>query len=98
MAFRGLQWLSGRVLDSRPRGRRFGPHRGHCVVSFSKSINPSLVQCTGSTQEDLSLFITYYFAFLVTGRLASGSEFKVYYSYWTKFFSDIISLLGCNSD
>ena len=22
----GAQWLSGRVLDSRPRGRRFEPH------------------------------------------------------------------------
>ena len=26
------QGLSGRVLDSRPRGRRFEPHRRHCVV------------------------------------------------------------------
>ena len=24
--------LSGRVLDSRPRGRGFKPHRRHCVV------------------------------------------------------------------
>ena len=39
----GAQWLSGRVLDSRPRGRGFEPHRRHCVVSLSKSINPSLV-------------------------------------------------------
>ena len=39
----GAQWLSGRVLDSRPRGRGFEPHRGHCVVSLSKNINPSLV-------------------------------------------------------
>ena len=30
--FLGAQWLSGRVLDSRPRGRRFEPHRCHCVV------------------------------------------------------------------
>ena len=37
------QWLSGRVLDSRPRGRGFQPHRHHCVVSLSKNINPSLV-------------------------------------------------------
>ena len=37
------QWLSGRVLDSRPRGRGFEPHRHHCVVSLSKNINPSLV-------------------------------------------------------
>ena len=28
----GAQWLSGRVLDSRPRDRRFEPHRRHCVV------------------------------------------------------------------
>ena len=34
---------SGRVLDSRPRGRGFEPHRRHCVVSLSKNINPSLV-------------------------------------------------------
>ena len=27
----GAQWLSGRVLDSRPRGRGFEPHRRHCV-------------------------------------------------------------------
>ena len=28
----GAQWLSDRVLDSRPRGRGFEPHRRHCVV------------------------------------------------------------------
>ena len=28
----GAQWLSGRVLDSRPRGRGFEPHRRHFVV------------------------------------------------------------------
>ena len=39
----GAQWLSGRVLDSRPKGRRFEPHRRHCVVSLSKNSNPSLV-------------------------------------------------------
>ena len=39
----GAQWLSGRVLDSRPRGCEFEPHRRHCVVSLSKNINPSLV-------------------------------------------------------
>ena len=38
----GAQRLSGRVLDSRPKGRRFEPHRRHCVVSLSKNINPSL--------------------------------------------------------
>ena len=30
--FVGAQWLSGRVLDSRPRDRGFEPHRRHCVV------------------------------------------------------------------
>ena len=40
---RGVQWLSGRVLNSRLKGRGFEPHRRHCVVSLSKNINPSLV-------------------------------------------------------
>ena len=33
----GAQWLSGRVLDSRRRGRRFMLHRRHCVVSLIKT-------------------------------------------------------------
>ena len=33
----GAQWLSGRVLDSRPKGRGFEPHGRHCVVSLSKT-------------------------------------------------------------
>ena len=41
--FVGAQWLSGRVLDLRQRGRGFEPHWRHCVVSLSKNINPSLV-------------------------------------------------------
>ena len=28
----GAQWLSSRVLDSRPKDRGFEPHRCHCVV------------------------------------------------------------------
>ena len=28
----GAQWLSGRVLDWKPKGRGFEPHRRHCVV------------------------------------------------------------------
>ena len=28
----GAQWLSGRVLNSRLKGRGFEPHRRHCVV------------------------------------------------------------------
>ena len=38
-----MQWLSGRLLDLRPKGRGFVPHRRHCVVSLSKNINFSLV-------------------------------------------------------
>ena len=38
-----MQLLSGRVIDSRLRGRGCKPHRRHCVVSLSKNINPSLV-------------------------------------------------------
>ena len=34
---KGVQWLSGRVLDSRPRGHGFEPHQCHCVVSLSKT-------------------------------------------------------------
>ena len=30
--YQGAQWLSGRVLDSRPRGHGFEPHRCHCLV------------------------------------------------------------------
>ena len=33
----GGQWLSGRVFDSRPKGRGFEHHRRHCVVSLSKA-------------------------------------------------------------
>ena len=33
----GAQWLSGRMLDLRLRGRGFEPHRHHCVVSLSKT-------------------------------------------------------------
>ena len=28
----GAEWLSGRVLESRPKGRGFEPHRRHCIV------------------------------------------------------------------
>ena len=47
----GAQWLSGRVLDLRPRGRGFEPRRRQCVVSLSKT-HLSLLS-TGSTQEDV---------------------------------------------
>ena len=32
LVLKGAQWLSGRVLDSRPRGCGFEPHWRHCVV------------------------------------------------------------------
>ena len=32
----GAQWLGGRVLDSRPRGRGFEPHRRRCVVAIEQ--------------------------------------------------------------
>ena len=34
----GVQWLSGRVLDSRPRGCGFKPHQRHCVVVLEQDI------------------------------------------------------------
>ena len=40
---KGAQSLSGRVLDSRPRGRGFEPHRRHCVVVLKRHIYPSYV-------------------------------------------------------
>ena len=33
----GAQWLSGRVLDSRPRSRGFEPHRHHCIVVLEQA-------------------------------------------------------------
>ena len=34
----GAQWLSGRVLDTRPKGRGLEPHRRHCVVVLEQDI------------------------------------------------------------
>ena len=48
----GAQWLSGRVFESRQRGRGFESHRRHCIMCLSKT-NVSLLS-TGSTQEDIS--------------------------------------------
>ena len=48
----GAQCFSGRVLDSRPRGRGIEPHWRHCVVSLSKT--RLSLHSTGSTQEDPS--------------------------------------------
>ena len=40
---KGAQWLSGRVLDSWPRGRRFEPHRRLHCGPWAWHIYPSLV-------------------------------------------------------
>ena len=32
----GAQWLSGRVLDLRPKGGGFEPHQRHCVVVLER--------------------------------------------------------------
>ena len=50
----GEQWLSGRVLDSRLKGRGFEPHRRHCVVVLEQDTYILAKYC--STQEDLSLY------------------------------------------
>ena len=55
--YMGALWLSGRVLDSRPSGCGFEPHRHHCIVSLSKSINPSLVHLLVQPRKTCS-FIT----------------------------------------
>ena len=82
----GAQWLSGRALDSRPKGRGFEPHRRHCVVSLSKNINnPNLVQVQ---PRKIRPFIT---ERLLMGRKESNQtktknskrpEITVYYSIW----------------
>ena len=44
IADKGVQWLSGILLDrTGPKGCGFEPYRRLCVVSLSKYINPSLV-------------------------------------------------------
>ena len=60
----GAQWLSGRVLDSRLKGRGFEPHRRHCVVVLEQDTF-ILAYSTGSTQEDPSR---------ITERLLSGRK------------------------
>ena len=52
---KGAQWLSGRVLDSRPKDLGFEPHWRHCFVSLSKT--HCILLSTGSTQEDPSRHI-----------------------------------------
>ena len=44
-----MQWLSGRVLDPRPRGGRFEPYRSHCVVSLSKYMYKQYIDVSNLT-------------------------------------------------
>ena len=46
-----VKWTSGRVLDSRQKGRGFEPHLCHCVVVLEQD---TLI--TGLTHEDPSLY------------------------------------------
>ena len=49
--FRGVGWLSDRVLDLRLKGRWYKTERRrHCVVCLSKTLYP--LHSTGYTQED----------------------------------------------
>ena len=73
----GAQWLSGRVLDSRLRGRGFEPHQHHCFLSLSKTHLSQL--STGSTQEDLSLITER----LLMGRKESNQTYKQNANKWS---------------
>ena len=44
-----MQWLSGRVLDPRPRGGRFEPYRSHCVVSLSNYMYKQYIDVSNLT-------------------------------------------------
>ena len=65
---KGAQWLSGRVLDSRLKGRWFQPHQRHCIVSLSKNL--VLVQ-----QRKTRPFIT---KRLLMGRKESNETNKIF--------------------
>ena len=57
----GAQWLSGRVLESRLRGRGFEPHRRHCVVVLEQDTffnNCLLGYCHQSDVSNLSQVIS----------------------------------------
>ena len=60
------------MLDSRPKGCGFEPHRRHCVVSLSKNINPSLVLVQ---PRKTSPFIT---ERLLMGHKESNQTIKIY--------------------
>ena len=86
--FTGAQLLSGRVLDSRPKGRGFEPHRRHCVVSLSKNINPSLVLVQPRKTRP---FIT---ERLLMGRKESNQTNKQYKFHQASRFCNFVHLLA----
>ena len=49
---RGVERLSGRVLNPRSWGCGLEPHWRHCIVSLSKTLYP--LHSTGSNQEELT--------------------------------------------
>ena len=77
----GAQWLRGIVLDSRPKGRGFEPHRRHCVVSLSKNINPNLVSVQ---PRKIRPFIT---ERLLMGRKESNQTNKTGWLYCIIFYA-----------
>ena len=52
---KGDQWLSGRVLDSRPKGCGLEPHWLHCIVCLNKT--HKFLLSTGSTLSQHNLKI-----------------------------------------
>ena len=92
----GAQWLSGRVLDSRPRGsgwgRGFEPHGCHCVVSLSKNINPSLVLVQPMKARP---FIT---ERLLMGRKESIKKQPHKQTIWTHSESNLFTVVLTKSD
>ena len=74
----GVHWLSGRVLDSRPRGCVFEPHRHHYAVSLSKTHYPclQLVQRTKSNKQIVPhILLTLSFTCpFITERLLMGPK------------------------
>ena len=71
------------MLDSRPKGCGFEPHRRHCVVSLSKNINPSLVLVQ---PRKIRPFIT---ERLSKGRKVSNQTNKHKKTNWSRDIEDI---------
>ena len=83
----GAQWLIGRVLDLRQKGRRFEPHPRHCVVSLSKNINPTLVLVQ---PRKIRPFIT---ERLLMGRKESNKTISIFSTENTSFSLKLLSAI-----